>query len=321
MPEALCPFCKKTASHNWCGTRSEDGTDYQVQACGSCGTTFLWPSPSEEQLQRAYAANYYGGGETKFNGGIESLRETFAGFRTKRLAHNLTADAAILDIGCGDGRLLRNFRKAGFKNLHGIELPGPAAERAAKTPEIKLHLGTLASIDLPPASFDLITLVHVYEHLPAPSDTLDRLARLIRPGGRIFLSFPNIKSWQARFSGGHWFHLDPPRHLSLVPPQTVVEHLQAKGCRLLFEHHLCLEQNIYGWIQSALNCGDDRRNFLYERLKRNRSYAPDRGFGSLVLHAGIGGLLLMPALLADCCSALAGSGATVELMFEQTPVH
>lgn len=319
MSEAPCPFCKKAASHNWCNTRSEDGTAYQAKACESCGTTFLSPAPSAEQLSKAYATNYYGDGETKFNGGIERIREACAIFRTKRLARGLAADAKILDIGCGDGRLLRNFHQIGFRNLHGIELPGRAAERAAKTPGINLHLGTLASIDLPAASYDLITLVHVYEHLPAPRETLDQLTRLIRPGGRIFLSFPNISSWQARFSGGHWFHLDPPRHLTLVPPRTVIGHLATKGCRLVAEHHLCLEQNIYGWIQSALNCGDPRRNFLYERLKRNRSYVPERGNSTVALQAGIGGLLLLPAFLADCCSALAGSGATVELMFEQDP--
>lgn len=319
--EATCPFCGQANTQNWAATRSEDGTLYQTERCQTCGTVFLWPSPSAAQLAQAYTTNYYGEGETKFNPYIERLRNACANLRVKKLTNGLPADATIMDVGCGDGRLLRNFKRTGFRKLHGIELPGRAAERTATIPDITLHLGTLASVELPAANFDLITLVHVYEHLPAPLDTLDQLARLIKPGGRLFLAFPNISSWQARFAGGHWFHLDPPRHLTLVPPQAVISYLKAKGFKLLSERHLCLEQNTYGWIQSALNRYDGQRNFLYERLKRNRTYLPDRSAGSFALHAGLGGLLLFPSLLADGVSALAKAGATVELMFEQTSPH
>jgi SAM-dependent methyltransferase len=223
-------------------------------------------------------------------------------------------------VGCGDGRLLRSFQNAGCFELHGIELPGPAAERAAKIPAIHLHPGTLEETLLPAASFDLITLVHVYEHLPKSSETLDRLTRLVRPGGRLFLAFPNVSSWQARVFGKDWFHLDPPRHLNLVPPPAVIAYLQSKGFPLVAARHLCLEQNIYGWLQSALNRADHRRNFLYERLKRNRSYLPDRGAGCFAGHAAVAGILLGPALVLDLAAAIFRSGATVELTFERTSV-
>lgn len=315
---ATCPFCQCMDAYDWANTQSEDGAHYQVRVCSACHTAFLWPQPTEAQLNQAYAAPYYGEGVAKFNPVIERLRGTFAGLRVKGLAGRLPAAAKILDVGCGDGRLLMAFHKAGFRELHGIELPGAAAERTARIPEIHLHVGTVDSIELPPASFDLITLVHVYEHLSAPRETLDQFARLVKLGGRLFLSFPNIHSWQASFSKGRWFHLDPPRHLNLVPPQAVIFHLQTMGFELVAERHLCLEQNIYGWIQSVLNLCDARRNFLYERLKRNRSYLPDRGVGSLALHTAFGALLLIPALVADGVSALVRRGATVELMFEKS---
>jgi 2-polyprenyl-3-methyl-5-hydroxy-6-metoxy-1,4-benzoquinol methylase len=303
----------------WCQTRDESGTDYLVQMCQPCGTAFLWPAPSEAVLVRAYATDYYGAGDTKFNPAVERFRDCFSKIRARRLTRGLKPGARILDVGCGDGRLLRSFQRVGPFDLHGIELPGRAAERAARTPGIQVHLGTLETTEFPAASFDLITLVHVYEHLAAPRDTLDRLANLLRPGGRLFLSFPNITSWQARVSKGDWFHLDPPRHLSLVPPRVVVAHLESKGLILRDGSHLCLEQNIYGWIQSSLNRCDRHRNFLYERLKRNHSYVPNRGRGSVAMHALLGSLVFVPAILLDCASAAARAGATVELTFQRAP--
>jgi SAM-dependent methyltransferase len=317
-PAARCPFCANPQTTTWCQTRDEGGEDYFVRMCQACGTAFLWPHPSEAALIRAYAGDYYGAGDTKFNPSVERFRDFFSSSRARRLTRGLEAGSHILDVGCGDGRLLRSFQRVGRFDLHGIELPGRAAERAAGTPGIQIHLGTLAAANLPAASFDLITLVHVYEHLPEPRDTLDRLANLLRPGGRLFLSFPNITSWQTRVFKGDWFHLDPPRHLSLVPPRVVASHLASRGFLQLDEDHLGVEQNIYGWIQSTLNRCDHHRNFLYERLKRNRSYVPSRGIGTVAFHAAAGGLVLIPAILLDCASAIARAGATVELTFQRS---
>ena len=298
-------------------TQSEDSTWYSSCGCSKCGTAFLHPAPTDQQLADAYAATYYGAGKTKFNPYVERFRTYFSTLRARRLTRNLPEACNILDVGCGDGSLLGHLARTGAHTLHGIELPGAAAERAVRVPGLHLHLGTLSSVALPANSFDLITLVHVVEHLPAPREALDRLAELLKPGGRLFLAFPNIASWQARWFGGHWFHLDPPRHLALVPPVMMIRHLASKGLRLESEQHLCVEQNIYGWIQSALNRLDSRRNFLYERLKRNRCYVPSRGTGTVLAHAATAGMLLIPALILDAAAAVVASGATVELTFRK----
>jgi len=195
--DARCPFCAEMVATSWCRTRDEAGTSYHVCMCEACGTAFLWPAPGEAELIRAYASDYYGAGETKFNPIVERFRNCFSKSRARHLTRGLKAGARILDVGCGDGRLLRNFQQAGRYELHGIELPGRAAERAGRIPGMQLHIGTLEAAGLPDAFFDLVTLVHVFEHLPAPRATLDHLANLMRPGGRLFLAFPNITSWQA----------------------------------------------------------------------------------------------------------------------------
>lgn len=316
--EARCPYCHHPEHAGWAEARDEENALHHVLECLSCRTAYLWPPPTEAQLAAAYGRGYYGEGSGKFHPVFEQVRDVFARLRVRTLARGLPLSAKILDVGCGDGRLLRQFQKSGYHDLHGIELPGAAADRAAEISGIELCVGSLESAEFPDASFDLITLVHVFEHLAAPCETLDKIARLTKRGGRLFLSFPNISSRQAKFARGRWFHLDSPRHLALVPPRVVILHLQRLGFALRSEKHFCPEQNIYGWIQSVLNLCDHRRNFLYERMKQNRGYLPERGPASLALHAAMAGLLLVPALIMETAAALAKAGGTVDLMFEKS---
>jgi len=313
----LCPLCENADTSFAFVGQDELGDSFPTYSCRNCGTSFLFPSPTAAQLERAYATSYYGEGATKFGGVIEQLRDLASKTRAQTMARNLPSQASILDVGCGDGRLLRQFSQLGRDyQLHGIELPGPAAERTAKIPRIHLHLGTLDTVEFPDAQFDLISLVHVLEHLPDPHQALIRLARWLKPGGRLFLAFPNIESWQAKAFSNAWFHLDPPRHLTLPSPTAVSGLLASNHIYLQKSAHWCPEQNLYGWIQSALNDLDPARNLLYERLKRNFGYYPKRKLAPL-WHLLSAGLITPFAIIADAASVISRAGATVELTFKK----
>lgn len=313
----LCPLCKDVDTSFAFPGEDESGNSFPTYSCRNCGTSFLFPPPTPTQLENAYATSYYGEGATKFGGIIERLRDLASKARAQTLARDLPPHARILDVGCGDGRLLRRFSQLGGDyQLHGIELPGPAAERTAKIPRIQLHPGTLDTVDFPDAQFDLISLVHVLEHLPDPQRALVRLARWLKPGGQLFLAFPNINSWQAKAFGNAWFHLDPPRHLTLPSPAAVSRLLTSNHVSLQKSSHWCPEQNLYGWIQSALNDLDPARNLLYERLKRNFGYHRARKFAPL-WHLALAGLIAPFAVIADSAAAVFRSGATVELTFKK----
>lgn len=290
----------------------------EYSLCNRCHTAYPSSDPSAEALAAAYSADYYGSGGSKFGDTIERFRKACARVTARRLCAQLPPAATILDIGCGDGTFLELIRRYHSGPLHGLEPPGASADRAALKQGINLHCSFLNESALPPASFDLITLRHVFEHLADPVAAIHQISRLTRNNGAVYLSLPNIQSWQARWFKGDWFHLDPPRHLNLPPAATLIQQFNLHGFTVIELDHWSLEQNLYGWLQSCLNALDSRRNFFYERLKGNKNYLPHRGPGAIAAHAMIATALVVPALLLDTAALLVRRGPTLGILLRKT---
>jgi SAM-dependent methyltransferase len=170
----------------------------------------------------------------------------------------------------------------------------------------------LSAGDFPDETFDLVTLFHVFEHLSNPKDTMLLVRKVMKPDGRLVMSFPNIGSTQGMIFKGEWLHLDPPRHLFLFPRKAFINAMRELGFDVVAERHFSIEQNPYGFLQSVLNCILSERDVLYERLKGNKSYAKGQGAMSIALQKVAAAVLFPIGILLDCIDSLFNRGATVE---------
>lgn len=267
-PNFRCYYCDHTAAQLQFETTDFFGDQYQLVKCAECGTINLHPRPTTEQLERAYDRDYYGSGDQKFNPVIERML-LLSKIRRARAIARLVKSGKVLDIGCADGSFLSQFKRFGDFELEGIELDKHAAVRAAKNPDINLHIGRLRDFDLEAGTYAAITLNHVFEHLDDPRFTLEKATELLRPGGVLLLAIPNIGSNQARWFKENWFHLDPPRHLFFMTRDQLNSELGKLGFKLADERHNHLEYNPYGFQQSIFNRYSKQREALYEYLKGN----------------------------------------------------
>jgi SAM-dependent methyltransferase len=312
-----CTYCKQNSSLKQYDTTDMYGDIYAIHTCHNCNAWFLTPPPTLSQLNQAYDDSYYGEKEGKFNPLIEKTLDYFRTKRAKLITKHLDAPAKVLDIGCGNGKFLQYVRQQGNYQIYGIEIAGKAANRAATIPTLQLKKGMLEAHDFDANTFDAITLFHVFEHLTEPMDTLKIIQKILKPGGILVMSFPNIDSFQSKWFKGNWLHLDPPRHLFFFTPNDFKHEMNNYGFNVIKERYFSTEYNPFGMQQSLLNTLLKKREVLYEHLKGNNSYTQNYKNWQLTLQ-NIAFKLSYPLFV---CSDLVESGlkkgATVEFIMRK----
>ena len=104
----------------------------------------------------------------------------------------------ILDIGCGRGGLSAWIARSSKPSRHfAIDFSKVAVEKGramaaqASLPGIEWMLGDIQNIPCADASMDSAFSCETIEHVPDPALAVRELARVLRPGGRLFLTTPN----------------------------------------------------------------------------------------------------------------------------------
>lgn len=129
------------------------------------------------------------------------------------------AGSTVLDVGCGDCSSLLEIERQGA-SAFGTEFDENVKEPAAQL-GLSVHIGDIDTLDVQPQSFDIITCNQLLEHVPDPIAFVLRLKTLLKPGGMIRWSTPNIQGWNRRVSQEKWINWHIPFHLHFFSPKSV----------------------------------------------------------------------------------------------------
>jgi SAM-dependent methyltransferase len=149
--------------------------------------------------------------------------------------------ASVLELGCSDGGTGALALASGKCGRYvGVEIAPEAAARARPrlTQVIVGDIERMA-LDLPPASFDALVMSEVLEHLVDPWSVVAQLGALVRPGGLVFASSPNVAHLDMvrRLLRGRWDLEDAGvmdrTHLRWFTPATFREMFEAAGFETL----------------------------------------------------------------------------------------
>ncbi|MBW7905783.1 MAG: class I SAM-dependent methyltransferase [Phycisphaerae bacterium] len=118
-------------------------------------------------------------------------------------------DAAIVDVACGYGRLLRFFTKRGYTNVLGVDISAEEVELARTIHPNVVCADAIEFLEAHASQFDLVTAIDVIEHMRKDEllRFLDAARQALRPGGRIIIHTPNADSpWVTTIRYGDFTH-------------------------------------------------------------------------------------------------------------------
>ncbi|MFD1467492.1 class I SAM-dependent methyltransferase [Hymenobacter caeli] len=118
----------------------------------------------------------------------------------------LGPEAAILEVGCSGGPLLQRLRAAGYADVSGIDVSGPAIAlaQARGVPNVAVMDG--AALAFADERFDLVVASDVLEHIADEARALREWTRVLRPGGRLLVFVPaHAYLWSAHDVVNHHF--------------------------------------------------------------------------------------------------------------------
>jgi 2-polyprenyl-3-methyl-5-hydroxy-6-metoxy-1,4-benzoquinol methylase len=227
-----CPVCSADARFSF----SDDGYDFFQCSADSCTHVFVSPMPTEAELlevytdDRASIANSDSWTQARdYETNPQAVRDYNFKSRINWLIENgalRSKDAAVLDVGCAVGMILRTLKDAGYQNVHGMDLSRLHCEYVRNIHGIPCDTSLE---DVPDGAFDLVYCCGVLEHTADPVEFCGSMARKLKPGGQMVIQVPNYDADYRKLSGKSWVWLIPPIHLQYFSARSLQMTIRNAG--------------------------------------------------------------------------------------------
>jgi methionine biosynthesis protein MetW len=110
----------------------------------------------------------------------------------------ITSGTRCLDVGCGTGNSYAVELQRRGASYVGVDISAEAVERARAAGLDALVIADAAELPFAAESFDVVLCIEVLEHLFTPDQAVKEIHRVLRPGGRLVASAPNVAYWRLR---------------------------------------------------------------------------------------------------------------------------
>ena len=239
MKYVKCNHCG-VDSTKFCFTAKDRNNDdlslFNLVKCTSCELIYLNPRPDKEEIKNYYPPWYHARAEKKL-ADIEKSniwgipwREAMAKkadpiFRYKN-------QGKILDIGCGDGSLIKYLKYEGWE-AYGLDFQEVSSRYARENLNLNVFTGKLEEVEFDEEFFDIIILFHVLEHLDDPSSVLKKAKLLLKKDGYLLIEVPNFNSFESKLFRSKWVGISAPLHLYHFNTKSLKSMLEKCGYKTI----------------------------------------------------------------------------------------
>lgn len=236
-----CPLCggKHLEHAITCTDHYASGEQFGLYRCQNCGFIFTQGAPVEAEIGWYYETpDYISHSDTNkgmMNRVYHQVRKYML-LRKAKLVRRTSglSEGALLDIGTGTGYFSNAMKEQGWQ-VKAIEKNAGARAFAKEHFDLQVDAED-ALAGYADASFDVITLWHVMEHLEHLNETWERLSALLNDRGVLIVAVPNASSYDAKKYKEWWAAYDVPRHLWHFTPSTMQQFGAKHGFKLAEQH-------------------------------------------------------------------------------------
>lgn len=197
--------------------------EYVINRCSICRVLYQHPRPTAASVASLYPETY-----PQYTPGIHTeswLRQLDRRYglrkRCNAVLRHVKRGGHLLDVGCATGDFLSEMRRRRGWAVVGIELSKFATHYTHSQVGADAVQGILNTAPFADETFDAITMWDVFEHTYDPRTVIAEAARLLRPGGILVISHPNLDSIDRRLFGRFWIGYELPRHIYLFPTNVL----------------------------------------------------------------------------------------------------
>jgi 2-polyprenyl-3-methyl-5-hydroxy-6-metoxy-1,4-benzoquinol methylase len=232
-----CPVCGSATIHPLLTVKdhSVSQEEFVVWQCSNCSLRFTQNVPDEASIGSYYQSSDYISHSNTSKGFINQIYQKVRNYTLAQKARLVIGETVkqgrLLDLGAGIGAFLNAMKQKGWEAT-GIEPDAGARQQAKHLFNIELKETNVLD-QLPESSCDAITLWHVLEHVHQLHSYLERLKRLLKPNGTIFIAVPNYESLDSSVYKLYWAAYDVPRHLYHFTPKAIHILMKEHGLKVV----------------------------------------------------------------------------------------
>ena len=187
-------------------------------ACRTCGLIAQDPLPDREAIPAFYPPDYrlHADADDSF----ARLKRWYLAYVARKLAVHIPPQGRILEIGCGNGELLRLLRRRGFRDLYGSDFVATGAERL-RSAGIAFRCVDIEETFPFEGTFDAVIMNNVIEHFVDPVLVLRQVRDHLARAGVALLVTPDGDSCERRLFGRYWAGFHAPRHVHIFTRRSI----------------------------------------------------------------------------------------------------